>query len=517
MLQTIVDFGTREIFGLVVPLRFHGYGLMLVFGFISGIYLARWRAKRVGEDPDNITQCGILALVGGVAGARIAFVVEKWDTQFAPAKNLFVEIINITSGGLIYYGGVLLSILLVLVYLRLKGLSIRRYLDILAASAMVGLAFGRAGCLLNGCCYGAAGTTDWPLAMRFPMYSKPLIRLAGGPGPFSSGTSGPSPVYVEQLRARAVYLHNRGLQAGPHLTRIGPVPGHVSPDPRLVNQFGTSRVKVEKGDEQIGVRGLLLHPPRHLHGRLNSDQLTTMYATEAEARARFEALADRYGQLTYDRWRRATGDGDAFLRGSEHWDEALYFDDDRDGRLTFEEAWAYLQARRAWLQEMFAEEPGAAASPGGVPPTGAAVAMERANAYLQEDLFALAETSRSRPVKPAQILGIINAVVVAALLTGFYRLRRREGHVFALMLILYPITRFLLEMIRSDNRHDLMKFILTHNQYTSLLTIIVGIMFWLISAKLSAPAPATRTADGRPGPSRARRKRAGGRTRKERA
>ena len=52
MKQVIVDFGTRHLLGAEIPLRVHGYGLMLVLGFLLGIHLARWRARRAGENPD---------------------------------------------------------------------------------------------------------------------------------------------------------------------------------------------------------------------------------------------------------------------------------------------------------------------------------------------------------------------------------------------------------------------------------------------------------------------------------
>jgi len=41
MLQIIVDFGTRSILGLELPLRIYGYGLMLVLGFLAAILLAQ--------------------------------------------------------------------------------------------------------------------------------------------------------------------------------------------------------------------------------------------------------------------------------------------------------------------------------------------------------------------------------------------------------------------------------------------------------------------------------------------
>lgn len=336
MQQVIVDFG---VWG--VPLRVYGYGLMLVLGFLLGIYLAQWRARRSGEDPEYVAHCGILALVGGILGARFAYVVEK-SKEFAGAESRLGAVLNITSGGLIYYGGVLLATILVVAYLRFRRLPVRRYLDIVTVSLMVGLAFGRAGCILNGCCYGARCSDGWPLGMRFPMFSKPLYKLGGGGG-YSEATDGPSPVYGHQLAAE-----------------------EIVPDPRLTDKAGR------------------LIPPR----RFTPEQI------------------------------------------------------------------------------------------------------------------AVAESQWSHPVKPAQVLGLLNALLLAGLLAGFYRLRRREGEVFVLLLILYPITRFVLEGIRGDERSSLLTSALTHNQLWSLAISALGVIMWVALRKLPAsagPPVVERLAGRRPG------------------
>jgi phosphatidylglycerol:prolipoprotein diacylglycerol transferase len=57
---------------------------------------------------------------------------------------------------------------------------------------------------------------------------------------------------------------------------------------------------------------------------------------------------------------------------------------------------------------------------------------------------------RSVPVHAAQIYAAIDAGLLALLLWAFYPFRRRDGEVFALLITLHPISRFLLEVIRND-------------------------------------------------------------------
>jgi len=371
MLQTIVDFGRVEPFGLSFTPRIYGYGLMLVLGFLSGIWLAHWRAKRMGENHEAVTVIGILSLVGGIIGARLAFVIQNFE-DFAHSSKGPTGLFDVTSGGLIYYGGVILGTAMVMAYLLVKRLPVRRYLDIVAVSMMVGLAFGRAGCFLNGCCYGGRCSEDWPLATHFPMYSQPAVKLYERDNPFSSGMQGPSPVYAHQLEQRGIELHRRNTPDSYALATSESFEGLLNPHPKLII------------DDKL-----------------------------APATVAYELNGKKF---------------------------------------------------RAPILRMVSPD------------------------VFSAEQIRLASASRSLAVRPAQALGLVNALLIATLLGVFFRHRGREGQVFALMLILYPITRFLLEDIRRDTARHLG---LTHNQYTSLATLAVGVIMFVAMRKLPASAGPT--------------------------
>src|SRR5260370_20512975 len=69
-------------------------------------------------------------------------------------------------GGLVYYGGLIGAVLGGLIYLKWKKLPVWKVADILAPSIALGYAFGRIGCLMNGCCYGRQCALPW--AIHFP-------------------------------------------------------------------------------------------------------------------------------------------------------------------------------------------------------------------------------------------------------------------------------------------------------------------------------------------------------------
>ena len=142
----------------------YSYGLMMVLGFMAGYYLAIRLARRCGQNPEEPTNIAVLALLGGVIGARAMYVIHFWQDEYA-GKGLW-KVLNVRDGGLEFYGGVIVAIAVVLVYLLVRKLPIRFYLDLLTPALMLGLAFGRMGCFLNGCCYGKI--SNLPFAVSFP-------------------------------------------------------------------------------------------------------------------------------------------------------------------------------------------------------------------------------------------------------------------------------------------------------------------------------------------------------------
>ena len=79
---------------------------------------------------------GFIALVASVVGSRIFYVVHYWDEHFA-GRGLWA-VIDITAGGLEFYGGFLGAMLALLIYMKLRKVSIRLYFDIVTPSLMFG-------------------------------------------------------------------------------------------------------------------------------------------------------------------------------------------------------------------------------------------------------------------------------------------------------------------------------------------------------------------------------------------
>jgi phosphatidylglycerol:prolipoprotein diacylglycerol transferase len=134
----------------------YGYGAMLCLGFLLAILVAARRARRLGQNPDIIYNAALFCFIGGLLGARLFYVI-----QYGEHFHSVFDLLKIWEGGLTFYGGFLLAVAATLGYLRVARLPMLYWLDVLAPSVALGVAFGRLGCYLNGCCFGDVCTHGW--------------------------------------------------------------------------------------------------------------------------------------------------------------------------------------------------------------------------------------------------------------------------------------------------------------------------------------------------------------------
>jgi phosphatidylglycerol:prolipoprotein diacylglycerol transferase len=207
-------------------LPIHGYGVMILLAVSAGVGLAVWRARRVGVDPELILSLAFWMILPAIVGARAFYVTEYWSGQYWPVYGerglpaLLWAVLNLANGGLVIYGGFFGGVVGLVGFFRKYRVPLLATADLVAPSLMLGLAIGRIGCLLNGCCFG--GMCDLPWAVTFPPGSPPYAsQVARGVmyGMVTSGDPRASPVVA------AVVPHSEaeraGLRPGDRLQSLG--------------------------------------------------------------------------------------------------------------------------------------------------------------------------------------------------------------------------------------------------------------------------------------------------------
>ena len=129
--------------------RIGSYSACLVLGILSGYLLSRWRGRRVGVKGAHIDNLTLLIAILSLFGARLF----SWLFYF-PAGASFWQALRDPAGGMVFYGGFIFAFITLIVYAQLSRLSVANLLDVFAPGAALGLAFGRIGCFMAGCCWG---------------------------------------------------------------------------------------------------------------------------------------------------------------------------------------------------------------------------------------------------------------------------------------------------------------------------------------------------------------------------
>jgi phosphatidylglycerol:prolipoprotein diacylglycerol transferase len=144
------------------PVTLQTFGLMFALAFLAAGALIAKRFGEIGRPTEWAYEMGFAALVGGIVGSRIYFIVQNYDSvKDDLLGNLF------SGSGLVWYGGLIggaLGVLLWAWYRDILGLAL---LDLAAPALALGYAIGRCGCQLSGDGdYGKAWNGPW--AMSYP-------------------------------------------------------------------------------------------------------------------------------------------------------------------------------------------------------------------------------------------------------------------------------------------------------------------------------------------------------------
>jgi phosphatidylglycerol:prolipoprotein diacylglycerol transferase len=137
----------------------YSYGLFIAMGYLAALWLGRSLALRLGLDPAPYTDMAFLAIVSGVVGGRIFYVIQSWGENGVGAPGL----LDFWNGGFVFYGGLLLAGAVCVLYTRWKKVPLGLSADLMLTGVAFAHAFGRVGCFAAGCCYGSYCPYPWAI------------------------------------------------------------------------------------------------------------------------------------------------------------------------------------------------------------------------------------------------------------------------------------------------------------------------------------------------------------------
>jgi phosphatidylglycerol:prolipoprotein diacylglycerol transferase len=139
------------------PITVYTYGVLLAAAYLLGLKLAMVRAKSRGLDEARVLDLGIYIIISALIGAKLLLFV----TDFQTFKNDPRELLTLARSGGVFYGGLILAVVVALWYIRRVGLPLWTTCDMFAPGIALGHVIGRFGCLFAGCCYGKPTTEPW--------------------------------------------------------------------------------------------------------------------------------------------------------------------------------------------------------------------------------------------------------------------------------------------------------------------------------------------------------------------
>ncbi|MDO4302227.1 MAG: prolipoprotein diacylglyceryl transferase [Clostridia bacterium] len=175
------------------------YGIFIALGALSGIMLCLSEAKRTGQSQDIYSDFAFIAIICGVCGARIYYLIFHGDS--------ILDFFKFRDGGLAIYGGVIGGLLAALIFARIKGINFFKLADTCVMSVLLGQIFGRWGNFFNREAFGRY--TDSLFAMALKAEQVNGLSVKGGEAIYQSHAVYPVTVFngVNYIQVHPTFLY----------------------------------------------------------------------------------------------------------------------------------------------------------------------------------------------------------------------------------------------------------------------------------------------------------------------
>ncbi|KAF0126254.1 MAG: phosphatidylglycerol:prolipoprotein diacylglycerol transferase [Elusimicrobia bacterium] len=144
------------------------YGLLAMTGYLAAyLYLLSVRG-RIGASKESVSDLSFFALLGGLLGGKLLFIVTFWDS-FGGGRDGVLDALKSLQYGFVFYGGLAGGAAALWYWARRHKAAFAAAADFAAPALALAHGFGRLGCLMAGCCHGAPAGGAPGLAFTDPL------------------------------------------------------------------------------------------------------------------------------------------------------------------------------------------------------------------------------------------------------------------------------------------------------------------------------------------------------------
>lgn len=267
-IETKVAAGTAD--QIIVGLPIRGYGMMMMLGVLAAVAISYRRVLQLGVPKESFVGLVLWTVIGGLLGARLFYIVQKWSELegVTIAQKLWTAL-QFTEGGLVVYGAILGGIAGIVGWALIQKIATLSLLDAIVPAFFIGLAFGRIGCLFNGCCYGGIVESGLP-SIEFPSGAPAYMdqlstgRLLG----IHTGKENGDPTLIKSVDSGS-WAQNNGIQPGEHIDSLqfGVLPLSAAEQARSVREHLPMQIEAMLKTDQhrsiirdLPIKSLPVHP-----------------------------------------------------------------------------------------------------------------------------------------------------------------------------------------------------------------------------------------------------------------
>ncbi|HEX4346479.1 MAG TPA: prolipoprotein diacylglyceryl transferase [Vicinamibacterales bacterium] len=149
------------------PVTVYTYGVLLAAAYLLGLKYAMVRANARGLDEARVLDLGIYIIIAALVGAKALLLAVDFKTYTANPR----ELLDLLREGGVFYGGLILAVVVAVIYIRRTALPLWTTTDVFAPGIALGHVVGRFGCFFAGCCWGKPTTMPWGITFHDPFTS----------------------------------------------------------------------------------------------------------------------------------------------------------------------------------------------------------------------------------------------------------------------------------------------------------------------------------------------------------